>query len=260
MLASRTTGYRSLIILSAVAACAGPDLGAPRPEPRDESPSQQPKVASSDVEASALKNLVAEVRISDETSVRYYEPEPGVLIEYQHGRLQDQAFAEDTAGMTAIESYEALTGEAAPPALRQAQQRVDRAGVGQGEGATSFRAPARAPAASREKGGPVPRQWFLDTFCVATDRNRLWTWGSGPSWFYDSGVNYFAAGAYANSGEVIYYYKYKPIFGTDYFINTWLPVGYFAGLKAWSDTNAGVRSEVSQADGDIYDHCINWHY
>jgi hypothetical protein len=203
--------------------------------------------------------------------------------------MRDRDPAEDA--LDPAELYEFLSGEPAPQALAEAAARASG-----GEEGVEARAPnvegreaARAqetedvsisaPRSQRREDGEAvlkdgivgPRSDFLRDYCQATDRNRLWVWVTGDSWIRTKGTNYFRTAAYASIGEITFRFNawdaafihwqfpYYP--GPD-----WDPgqnIVLKPGQYMWNRVdcrNCTVEAKVSEAAGDTYDFCTNWHY
>jgi hypothetical protein len=235
---------RSVLACSSIAALLGACSGesAPSPEPDTK--------------------LIAQLNLGTVT-LSYYEPEPGTLVEAQTGRIEN---VDTVRGheLSFTKRYELLSGKNAPQALVDAEKR-----------ATAIQRltpdePVNEPIALEgqpdtglveKEYGPYHEELFLSQYCEKTDR----FWGSprwtGDSWWEGSGLNFLKMGVYVTRGNIVYKatwtgYEWQPGLGETLGINK----GEYAGFRVTSTFNRSGSSRVSSALGDVYHHCINYHF
>lgn len=205
-------------------------------------------------------------------SVRFYEPEPGTVLEVDSGKLSAEREPEPD-GLGPVERYEFLTGKSAPNKLVEAAGRAVGSGQGDdGAGHQDVELSAEVPEPRKDtkSSGWDGETFFRQNYCAPTDRY----WGSGPGLVYTANtsfsdrVEYLKAGAFTFSGHVNYYFGYS---GGSVPDQWWgVPEGYYVGFRQTSTVNRSARSSVQNAnDGpnafgfssfDQYVHCVNYHY
>jgi hypothetical protein len=222
----------------------------------DASSAQDPAEAEST--QTAPRNLLAQVN-GDGFTVWYYEPEPGLIVEDEHGTASARHLPEDH-DLDIIQRFELLAGKKAPPNLVQAAART---GIPTHEGeplverSSNAHDQARGPAFHAMANPTATMQWFAANFCVRTD--RLYNWFAnavGTHW--SDRVEYMKAGAWVESGT-----------GASYKIDyngagSWhwrLAPSEYGSRRVSSRINRAADSEVYSMGADTsYWHCVNYHY
>jgi hypothetical protein len=230
-----------------LAACAG-DSGADHGGDAPSSPSG----------GLGQTNVIAEAALEDGRTLKFVEPTPGTLIEIEQGR-SDVSQAAEPADLDFVERYEFLTGKPAPEALVLAQQRSQPSEENaDGNEKLDF-------ASTGNKGKVSPAEYidsgtFRSSYCVATDRNYLYTDVTGYANWSATGVNYFRGGSRCNTGTTEVVMGYYTKFGGDS-LDTWVPAGTYVALRMSSSLDAQAYVTVyADAWVDFYDLCWNWHY
>lgn len=201
------------------------------------------------------QSLVAEVE-GDGYRIKYYEPEPGILVEDETGSARARHFIEDH-DLDFVQRYELIAGRKAPLSLVQAAARA-RVPTHEGESV-----PARAPD-SNQKANPTSTElWFRQNFCVRTDH----FWGSGNGWLFENTtwsdrVEYMKAGAWVGSlgpgiSGMSYTISYRGAGDWSY----GLGAHEYGGKRVTSAINRAAESRAFNAGGGTsYIHCVNYHY
>lgn len=196
--------------------------------------------------------------------VGFYQGLDGSVFHAERGRLDGAIRSPEESGLSGSALYEALTHKPAPERLVDAEIRsgVFRRSAPRATGSSSG-ANEKAVPGCRRQGGcelrPHTRAEFLSEFCRPTDRYWENIWVTGDSWIKTSGTNYMQVGMLTNVGNVRYEGKYESA-GDYRYIWTLVPSGYYIVWMLTNVWDADARSKVIEADGDIYDHCVNWRY
>lgn len=260
----KPTSHRSLVatfVAAALLTACAADSG-PSPQTREAANLESPEhVEARDV---AL-NLIATVE-GEHGSLKFYEPEPGILLEVETGLASEaQAVADD---VTSVERYEQLTGKAAPAELVGAQERATLKQQSEVTESTPVVVGGSEDTASHDKayGEAYSESWFHGTYCVKTDRYwpdldvspSMGKYRTNDGGWSESGLKYMKAGVYVYRGDVTYRYSYSSIGSTwqDYGV----PTNYYAGFRSTSSVGRTGSSRVWNATGDGYAHCVNFHY
>ena len=211
--------------------------------------------------------LLARVERGSST-LALYEPEPGVLIEVEQGKVADGATLPG-GELGFAERYELLSGEASPQALVDAETRLD-AVLPQARGlppARITRAVQAGGAAHDKSSGFLGEDpGFIAKYCQDEDR----FWGGlnmrGDSFWSDNKLNYVKAGLYVVSGELRYHFSHTvAAINTDEdFVeankNLHVREGHYVGFRVKTSVNRSSSSRVSLSAGAVYHHCVNYHY
>jgi hypothetical protein len=214
----------------------------------------------------ASLNLLAEVTKSGRT-LKVFEPTPGSLMEIEYGSPGFVPPSAPELRLGILEKFEKFSGKKAPPALKEAANRRNalRAkpeadlNASEGQEGRALEGQTVGSISKGSSGGVTNEQWFFDNYCQPVDRfwgDRSWT---GPS-FWSNRTEYFKAGIYARQGSTV-----VPSFscansGQLSYGSTALPQGSYAAMRCDSVINRAVESRVSNAQGSIYAHCINYHF
>jgi len=208
-------------------------------------------------------------------SVSFYEPEPGTVIEEQTGLIRDATLRLGT-DLSFTQRYELLAGAPAPAALVAAEKRAGAGGPAStsADGKTTFAEgtlPNVDDVANIDKVEPPTVEWFIASYCERQDRffgsyeegtDFLGTGWTGDSWWEGSGLNYLKTGVFTISGEMIYRFTWTGGDGAaeQSGQNKVVSEGHYIGHRVKSIANRSGSSKVSFADGDVYHHCVNFHF
>lgn len=251
----------SYVLMGCAAACtliAGACADDPMPSGSESTTSAEPQHHA---------KLLARIERGSAT-LALYEPEPGVLVEVEQGKLADGAtLAGDELGFA--ERYALLSGEASPQALVDAETRLD-AVLPQPRGlapAPITRAvPTNVGAHDKSSGFLGEDPGFIAKYCPHEDR----FWGglnlTGDSFWSENKLNYVKAGLYVVSGELSYHFSHTiAAIATDEDFteankDLHVRAGYYVGFRVKSTVNRSSSSRVSLAEGALYHHCVNYHF
>jgi hypothetical protein len=206
----------------------------------------------------AALNVVAEVKLAGRT-IKFLEPEPGVLLQVEKGLTSDEAVDPQEQKLSGAALYEYLARSPAPQALRDAEA---RATAGDQDHAADSVTQDTKPAESADKTywtefTSVSRTTFRNKFCVDTDRfYKRWD-ASGNTWLHTTGTNMMQAGAYSYTNLIDYHASYS---GGALNIDVAIPGGWYFGWRITSSVNRTAHTEVNSAPSFKYDHCANYHY
>ena len=121
----------------------------------------------------AEPKLIAEV-ILPERTIRWYEDEEGSLTEVDRGKMIEEEADPLEMQLTGSNLYEYLTGEPAPQALLDAEERARPIDEDDGQGTALEDSVTAQPElinkTSWHEKDPTTRSTFRSKFCVATDR------------------------------------------------------------------------------------------
>ncbi|WP_437961734.1 hypothetical protein WME76_20245 [Sorangium sp. So ce119] len=204
---------------------------------------------------------ITSLRLEDGAEIRFFEPEEGSVIIVSTGEV-----LEALKGQPPVALYEALSGQAAPPALIAAQARVDEARLAAGP----RRAPAQ-PEVEIEEAPPAPQAraaeglgtaaqaldaaGFQTAYCNSSsyDFNYCWTDSSVGRTVTINSVATFHAHADATVGSIQMVVSRKKGLGSwkTLFNQTVSTVGAL-DVTGYTDTDNGkyevVISSVSASD------------
>lgn len=234
-----------------------------------------PSIGRPVVESEQALNLVAQLESENGSQLNFYEPEPGHVLLLETGLVGERPLINaELAQLTAVEKFERLSGRAAPIALIEAQQRVERYALEGGE-TLGFvpqveeveTAPiaaaiedSRATAEVGVSSQAITTSEFVDIYCDPPsnyDREAFWTNGSGPSDFTWTQLNYVSSAALSLRGDIRFRARWRPRASWSGYTTVWLPKGYFSSF--YEDGRAilgfGWNSIVDNADGDLYHFC-----
>jgi hypothetical protein len=262
---SHFTKYLPLaaLALAVTAACAPADDDGPAaPESAEQSGNATHEVVVDE----AKMNLVAEVK-KGTYSLKFFEPEPGILMERESGQIGlDDKLAPDVDMLT---KYRVLSGENPPRRLVEAYERLqalkasrpaaELEGVVEDVEEELDVTPAHAGQQKEKRWGPAEatREWFQSTFCVAQDR-YIPKIGMTGTYRNSKDCSYFKSGIFVVSGSVRWFQGC----GGGYGYVDWMDAGWYVAVRCDSVFNRVHYSEVhavSPSDS-VWDMCTNWHY
>lgn len=221
-------------------------------------------------------HLVAKVERYNGNLVKFYEPQPGMLIVSEEGIVPNLPLTAeyDIASMAPVELYNFLApNEPIPEKLLQAQQLADELEIYFSEkemvlpsekyssvedndvtlGSETLDDKVKINAIDDYK---CPASWFEANFCTG---QICWLYLTGTSWFQVNDVNYAFAAACSYRGTIQLTFKYRP-WSTWYTQGSWsIPVGTYRWVyryNGWIDFD--FKSTVGQASGDGYHHAGKW--
>jgi hypothetical protein len=206
--------------------------------------------ASEAVSASSA-SLVAQVE-GEGYTVKYLEPEPGLLVEEESGTADARHLPEDK-DLDIVQRYELLSGSKAPAALVAA---AVRAGI-----ATHEADPIpQVGDHSGDKANPTATEaWFRANYCTQTDRFWGGTMQVGVNTTWSDRVEMMKAGAWVRSGSVSYSISYSGAGETSYGLGT----NEYNGRRVTSRINRAAESKVWNTRAPYsawYLHCVNYHF
>jgi hypothetical protein len=213
-------------------------------------------------------NLVAQLEGANGAQVSFYEPEPGHVLVLEVGHMGERPLIDaELAKASAVQKWEALSGEPAPFALIEAEQR-ELSGVSE----LGFVPPVvnveHAPIAAQpaaQDGVGVSRQAltvdeFISYYCNPPsnyDYEAFWTNVTGTGSYTWTQLNYIATGALAVAGDIRYRVRWRPRASWSGYTTVWLPAGYYATYyESYREIlGFGWNSIVDNAEGDTYHFC-----
>ena len=237
----------------------------------DDAPAEAPE--------SAEGRLLASLDLPNQRSLRFHEPQEGTVITTEQGSIASAGPSDPVEqGLNPVELYEYLSHRPAPTALVEALARTQPSGDGRraaGVPQSLVQVPAQGTFEKDVVSAGIPgeRGWFDAALCKPTDRNHLWKGVTGDSSVRTTGTNYFKTGAYAVNGIVTFrVHRYDcgvrqcdlqsdpdpRAVDSDprYYTLT-------TGTYAWARIdckNCTAEAKITNADGDVYDFCTNFHY
>ncbi|WP_437739011.1 hypothetical protein WMF39_25010 [Sorangium sp. So ce1504] len=203
---------------------------------------------------------ITSLQLSNGAEVHFYEPEEGRVLAFTTGELD-----ESMERLPPVALYEALSREAAPPALIAAQDRMDAARLAGGarraaiapdvdvvEEATPAPAPARRPSAGEELGTAaqaLTASDFVASYCSASsvDFDYCWTDSSVGRTVTVNGTKWYHAHVDSTSGTVQMAVYYRNMWGNDvlvFFRTVTSTGGVFSYETENNDTYTVVVSQV----------------
>ena len=201
-------------------------------------------------------SLLAEAPLANGGTFRVYEPEPGVLIEFEQGPNDSASQPEPgEAQLNAAEKYTLLTGQPASARLVAAAAAVSQ--VTSPQGHESVDKELSADDISR----PGLREDFLRLYCEKTDR-FYWHLGySKESLHAGDGINYYRWGVNAIQGPTAFV-MHVWTFTSDQVLEKELPQGWYAGAVVKVGGAGAHVSSFAKPRGPagLLDHCVNFHY
>lgn len=211
--------------------------------------------------------LLAEAPFENGGSLRFYEPEPGVLITFEQsptGAAREQAPGEEL--MNEAERFTLLTGQPAPSRLVAAAAAVSDVRPSRAQESLVEHASGEDEARNKGLTGadisrPGPREDFLRLYCTKTDR-FYWHLGyDRESLHSGDGINYYAWGVNAIQGPTVFKMNVQRYVGEQP-LEAELPQGWYAGaVVKVGGAGAHISSFAKpRAPGALFDHCVNYHY
>ncbi|WP_437836066.1 hypothetical protein [Sorangium sp. So ce1153] len=203
---------------------------------------------------------IASLHLANGAEVHFYEPEEGRVLGFTRGDIP-----ESLERLPPVALYEALSREAAPPALIAAQQRMDAGRLARGprRAATEpdvIEASAPTPqAGAGEALGSAAQALtasdFVDDWCDVSglDINFCWTDRTDYHWEELKGVKWFHAHVDSTSGTVELRVHYKNFSG-DWVLTFAQTVTETGGVISYeTEDNDTYRVAVAQVDaGNSY--------
>ncbi|WP_437984622.1 hypothetical protein [Sorangium sp. So ce117] len=191
--------------------------------------------------------------------VHFYEPEEGRVLAFTTGRIPESLERLPPVGL-----YEALSREAAPPALIAAQQRMGEGRLARGERRAATEPDVIEEAAPPQAGAGEPlgtaaqaltASEFVDDWCDVSglDINFCWTSRTDYHWEELKGVKWFHAHVDSTSGTVELRVHYKNFSG-DWVLTFAQTVTETGGVISYeTENNDTYRVAVAQVDpGNSY--------
>jgi hypothetical protein len=220
------------------------------------------------VESAQPLNLIAQLEGDNGAQVNFYEPEPGHVLVLELGHMgETPLISADLAKASAVAKWEALSGQAAPIALIEAEQR-EQLGVNE----LGFVAPVenveQAPIVAQQgaqdgvgvSSQALTRAEFVSYYCNPAsnyDYEAFWQNVTGTGSYTWTQLNYIATGALSLRGDIKYRVRWRPRASWSGYTTVWLPAGYYATYyEAYRDIlGFGWNSIVDNAEGDLYHFC-----
>lgn len=219
-------------------------------------------------------HLVAQVERYNGNLVKFYEPQPGMLIISEEGIVPNLPLTAeyDIASIAPVELYNFLApNEPIPEKLLQAQQLADELEI-------YFSKKEMVPPSEKYSlvedndvtlgfetlddkvkinaiDDKCPASWFKANFCGGV----CWLYQTGTSWFQVNDVNYAFAAACSYRGTIRLTFKYRPWWTWYTQGSWWVAAGTYRWVyryNGWIDFD--FQSIVDQAGGDGYHHAGKW--
>jgi hypothetical protein len=183
--------------------------------------------------------------------VDFYEPEPGRVVVFSQAELAD-----DVEDLQPRAMYEALSGRTAPVALREAQERADRARAERQPGspaADRVSAPERSPLASLSSAD------FQASFCNpgSVDFDYCWPNSTNNYSIDISSVDWIHAHVNAVSGAVTMSMYYRTTFGGWNLMFSDNVSGSGTVITQSTTDNDRYLVQITNASGDTYHLAIH---
>ncbi|WP_434040781.1 MULTISPECIES: hypothetical protein [Sorangium] len=199
---------------------------------------------------------ITSLHLANGAEVHFYEPEEGRVLGFT-----TFALPESLERLRPVALYEALSREAAPPALIAAQRRMDEARLARGATEPDvIEAPAPTPQAGAGEAIGTAAQAltaseFVDDWCDVSglDINFCWTDRTDYHWEELKGVKWFHAHVDSTSGTVELRVHYKNFSG-DWVLTFAQTVTATGGVISFeTEDNDTYRVAVAQVDpGNSY--------
>ncbi|XXY50739.1 hypothetical protein WME91_06300 [Sorangium sp. So ce269] len=208
---------------------------------------------------------ITSLQLSNGAEVRFYEPEEGLVVTFATGEVP-----RDAEGLAPVALYEALSGQGAPPALIDAQARMDQARLSRGPRRTPTEADRVEETPPSPQAGPadglgVAAQAltgvaFQSSYCDGTgnDFDYCWTDSSVSRTTEIASVDWLHAHADAIVGSIQITVSYKNMWGN--WIVVFDQTVSSAGSVTTYDTGNNDRYKVtisSVSAGDVYHLAIH---
>lgn len=218
---------------------------------------------ASDSFAGSTDNVLATLQLDDGSIVQFNETAPGELVVSAQTRATDNGQPTVALGgvpiavldgLDTVGQYEALSGgAAAPPALVQAQARVESNmrtdAAPEDKAVNRLKVPARANGIQPALDGGT----FQNTYCPTSGYsfNFCWLYRTGTSWVQRGRASYIQSTVNAYRGNVLHKLEY---YADGYWhgqISRTVLQGYVSWIWA-RGSSMGRRATVYEADGDGY--------